>query len=104
MKQCAIILNGNDVVKVSNLKRKYNKIINNPRIQILEECDADKLDEKYDYWNRTLNHKEIAEAENEIVLYHYKNSKTGFTITSIYDDVEHLKTVTKDWINYERID
>lgn len=104
MKQCAIILNGNDVVKVSNLKRKYNKIINNPRIQILEECDADRLDEKYDYWNRTLNYKEITEAENKIVLHHYKNFKTGYTITSIYDDVEHLKTVTKDWIDYEKLD
>lgn len=104
MKQCAIILNGNDVVKASNLKRKYNKIINNPRIQILEECDADRLDEKYDYWNRTLNHKEIAESENEIVLHHYKNFKTGYTITSIYDDIERLKTVTKDWIDYEKLD
>lgn len=104
MKQCAIILNGNDVVKVSNLKRKYNKIINNPRIQILEECDADRLDEKYDYWNRTLNHKEITESENEIVLHHYKNFKTGYTITSIYDDIECLKTVTKDWIDYEKLD
>lgn len=104
MKQCAIILNGNDVVKVSNLKRKYNKIINNPRVQILEECDSDQLDEKYDYWNRTLNHKEITEAENEIVLHHYKNSKTGFTITSIYDDIERLKTVTKDWMDYEKLD
>lgn len=104
MKQCAIILNGNDVVKVSNLKRKYNKIINNPRIQILEECDADRLDEKYDYWYRTLNHKEITEVENKIVLHHYKNFKTGYTITSIYDDMEHLKTVTKDWIDYEKLD
>ena len=104
MKQCAIILNGNDVVKVSNLKRKYNKIINNPRIQILEECDADRLDEKYDYWNRTLNHKEIAEAENKIVLHRYKNPKTGFTITSIYDDIEHLRTIEKNWMDYEKID
>ena len=103
MKQCAVILNGNDVVKVSNLKRKYNKIINNPRVQILEECDADKLDEKYEYWNRTLNHKEIEEQENTI-LHHYKNPKTGYTITSIYDSVEDLKRVTKDWEDYERVD
>lgn len=55
MKQCAVVLNGNDVIKVSNLKRKYDKIKNNPNMKILEECDMDMLDEKYSYWNRTLN-------------------------------------------------
>lgn len=55
MKQCAVVLNGNDVVKVSNLKRKYDKIMNNPNMKILEECDMEMLDEKYNYWNRTLN-------------------------------------------------
>jgi hypothetical protein len=104
MKQCAIILNGNDVVKVSNLKRKYNNIINNPRIQLLEECNSDELEEKYNYWNRTLNHKEITESENNIILHHYRNIKTDYTITSIYDKLEDLKRVTKDWEDYERID
>ena len=47
MKQCAaIVLNGSDIIKVSNLKRKYNKIINNPNMKILEECSIEKLDEK----------------------------------------------------------
>lgn len=55
MKQCAVVLNGNDVVKVSNLKRKYDKIMSNPNMKILEECDKEMLDEKYNYWNRTLN-------------------------------------------------
>lgn len=104
MKQCAIILNGNDVVKVSNLKRKYNNIINNPRIQLLEECDKDQLEDKYLYWSKTLNREtEIIEEQNT-VLHHYKNPKTGMTITSIYDDLEHLKTVTKDWMEYEKLD
>ena len=64
MKKCAIILNGSDVVKVSNLKRKYNKFVNNPDIKILEECDEDQLDEKYDYWCRTINYK-TPEVEEE---------------------------------------
>lgn len=104
MKQCAIILNGNDVVKVSNLKRKYNNIINNPRIQLLEECDKDELEEKYSYWCRTLNRNSEEEIKNEPVLHHFKNPKTGYIITSIYDSIENLKTVTKDWIDYEKID
>ena len=45
MKKCAVILNGSDVVKVLNLKRKYDKFVNNPTIKILEECDEEKLEE-----------------------------------------------------------
>ena len=55
MKQCAVVLNGNDVVRVSNLKRKYDKIMNNPNMKILEESETELLDEQTKYWNRTLN-------------------------------------------------
>ena len=50
MNKCAVILNGSDVVKVTNLKRKYNKFVNNPDIKILEECDEDQLENIYSYW------------------------------------------------------
>lgn len=71
MKQCAVVLNGNDVVKVSNLKRKYDKIMSNPNMKILEECDKEMLDEKYNYWNRTLNRnieEEKMRKQNSIIL------------------------------------
>lgn len=103
MKKCAIILNGNDVVKVTNLPRKINKFANNPEIKILEECDADQLDDKYNYWCKTINYNEQPQ-ELDTVLHHYKNPKTGYTIVSIYDNIEHLKTVTKDWMDYEKLD
>lgn len=70
MKQCAVVLNGNDVVKVSNLKRKYDKIMSNPNMKILEECDKEMLDEKYNYWNRTLN-RNIEEEKNEEAKLHH---------------------------------
>lgn len=104
MKQCAIVLNGNDIIKISNLKRKYNKIVNNPNMKILEECDTDILDEKYEYWNRTLNRNPEEEKKKESNLYHFRNSKTGYTILSIYPDLEQCKSYIRDWNEYERIE
>lgn len=104
MKQCAIVLNGNDVIKISNLKRKYDKIINNPNMKILEECDKDVVDEKYEYWNRTLNRNTKEEEILESKLYRYINPKTKCTILSIYSDLEQCKSYIKDWNEYERIE
>lgn len=102
MEQCAIVLNGTDVIKVSNLKRKYNKILNNPNMRILEECSKNELDEKYNYWNRILAKNTAEEKSEEIKLYHFKNPKTDCTITSIYPDLEQCKSYIKDWNEYER--
>lgn len=104
MKQCAIVLNGNDVIKISNLKRKYDKIINNPNMKILEECDKDVLDEKYEYWNKTLNRNTKEEEIAESKLHHFINPKTKCTILSIYPDLEKCKSYIKDWNEYERCD
>lgn len=102
MKQCAIILNGNDVVKVTNLKRKINKFANNPEIKILEECDTDQLDDKYDYWCRTLNTNQI-EQEEDIKFYYFRNTKTGHTITSIYPHLDNIpKLVKEEWVQFEK--
>lgn len=104
MKQCAVVLNGNDVVKVSNLKRKYDKIMNNPNMKILEECDMEMLDEKYNYWNRTLNRNTEEEKKEEAKMHHFKNQKTGCSITSIYPDLEECKSYIKDWMDYVKLD
>lgn len=102
MKQCAVVLNGNDVIKISNLKRKYDKIMNNPNMKILEECEMEMLDEKYNYWNRTLN-REVEES-TEVLLHHFKNPKTGYLMTSIYPDLEDCKHYIKDWEDYVKLD
>lgn len=102
--ECAIVLNGNDIIKVSNLKRKYNKILNNPNMRILEECSRNELDEKYNYWNRTLNRNIEEEEIAESKLYHFVNPKTKCSITSIYPDLEQCKSYIKDWNEYERCD
>lgn len=102
MKKCAIILNGNDVVKVTNLPRKINKFANNPEIKILEECDADQLDDKYNYWCRTLNTNQV-EQEEDIKFYYFRNTKTGHTITSIYPHLDNIpKLIKEEWVQFEK--
>lgn len=82
MKKCAVILNGNDVVKVLNLKRKYDKFISNPSIKILEECDEEELEEKYSYWCQTVDTKP-KELTESLLKYHWRNKITGWTRHSI---------------------
>lgn len=84
MKQCAIVLNGNDIVKISNLKRKYNKIINNPTMSILEECELEELESKYNYYKK-LYKKESDSNEDEIKLYYYKYVEGPCWHISIYE-------------------
>ena len=82
MKKCAVILNGSDVVKVLNLKRKYDKFVNNPTIKILEECDEEELEERYSYWCQTINNKPKEQTE-KLLKYHWRNKITGWTRHSI---------------------
>lgn len=105
MKEGAIILNGVQLVKTVKNK-KFNKLVNNPNIKILEECNLDELDSKYDYWERTLNYKKerLEEQERESKLYHFRNPKTGCSITSIYPTLDNIKSYCKDWMDYERDD
>ena len=84
-KQCAIILNGKDVVKVANLKRKYNKLINNPDIKILEECDEHELEDRYLHWRKSINNEtsDSSEQVEKPLKYHWRNKITGWTRHSI---------------------
>lgn len=107
MEQCAIILNGNDVVKVSNLKRKYKKLTNNPDIKILEECSLEQLEDRYNYWKSIINESvdytiKVDKPNKDSNIYYFKNNKTGYTIVSIYPDLESCKLYILDWEDYER--
>ena len=82
MNKCAVILNGSDVVKVTNLKRKYNKFVNNPDIKILEECDEDQLENIYSYWCLKYSSKKEEPADKPL-KYHWRNKINGWTRHSI---------------------
>jgi hypothetical protein len=96
----AIVLNGSDVIVVTNLRRKYNKIINNPNMKILEECNQDEVDEKLEHWKQLFKTKE--EREESEVKYYFKNKKTNETITSIYDNLDYLRGLISNIDDYER--
>lgn len=103
--KAAIYLKNNTVCKTNNIHKKLKK--ESSPIEILEEWeynnDTKKLDEKYNYWNRTLNRNVEEEKNEEAKLHHFRNPKTGCTITSIYPNLENLKSQIKDWKDYESI-
>ena len=95
MNQCAIVLNGTDVIKVSNLKRKYNKIINNPEMKILEECSKEELEDKYLYWKDKYKiTEEESEESEEVKKYYFTNGKE--IITSIYPNLDNIPGINKE--------
>lgn len=100
MKKCAIILNGSDVVKVSNLKRKYNKLINNPDVKILEECDEHELEDRYNYWRQNTSKECINEPSERILQYHWRNKITGWTRHSINPELSP-DADPNEWEPYE---
>lgn len=101
MKPCAVILNGTDVVKVSNLKRKYDKLINNPNVKILEECEKQDLDRVYLYWYNTLvtSTNTAEQTSNNALKYHWRNKITKHTYHSIYPEL-FTKLNPEEWEPY----
>lgn len=100
--KAAIYLKNNIVCKTNNIQKKLKK--ESTPIEILEEWeynnDTQKLDEKYNYWNRTLNrtlNRNIEEEKNEeSKFYHFKNTRTGETITSIYSHLDNIPNINKE--------
>ena len=100
MKQCAIVLNGNDVLKVSNLKRKYNKIISHSDMKILEECELSELEDKYNMWKEKIK-LDKEEHNTSTKLFTFINRKTGETIISIYSELGDYIKDKNDYIKIE---
>ena len=102
--KAAIYLKNNVVCKTNNIQKKLKR--GSSPIEILEEWEYDndvqKLDDKYNYWNRTLNRNTKEEEIAESKLHHFINPKTKCTILSIYPDLENLKPFVKDWMDYEK--
>lgn len=81
MKESAVVRNGKDIIKVINLKRKYNKIINNPIMEIIEECTKEELESKYLYYKDFYEEKEEDECKVKHVLTYWNIPGTRMWIT-----------------------
>ena len=64
-------------------------------MKILEECSGEDLEDKYLYWKNTLAKPEDTK-EDEILKYHFKNPKTGETISSIYPNLDNIPNINKE--------
>ena len=77
-------LNGKKL-KTTNLTKKLKKLKQEPTILFQQEFEG-SIKEAESILDKQLREEEVIET-NDIVLHHFKNPKTGFTITTIYDYV-----------------
>lgn len=87
-------LNGKKL-KTTNLTKKLKKLKQTPTILFQQEFEG-SIKEAESILDEQLKEEEVIDYNNDAVLHHFKNYKTGYTITSIYDYVND-----KD---YEKID
>lgn len=77
-------LNGKKL-KTTNLTKKLKKLKQEPTILFQQEFEG-SIKEAESILDEQLREEEVIET-NDIVLHHFKNPKTEFTITTIYDYV-----------------
>lgn len=78
-------LNGKKL-KTTNLTKKLKKLKQEPTILFQQEFEG-SIKEAESILDEQLKEEEVVDYSNDIVLHHFKNPKTGFTITTIYDYV-----------------
>ena len=77
-------LNGKKL-KTTNLTKKLKKLKQEPIILFQQEFEG-SIKEAESILDEQLREEEVIEP-NDTVLHHFKNQKTGYTITTIYDYV-----------------
>ena len=60
MKQCAVALKGMNNVFTIDDYSEWLKNGNKEDVIVFEDCDKDRLKEKYLYWEHTINYKKYA--------------------------------------------
>ena len=77
-------LNGKKL-KTTNLTKKLKKLKQEPIILYQQEFEG-SIKEAESILDAQLKEEEVIEP-NDVILHHFKNPKTGYTITTIYDYV-----------------
>lgn len=85
MKIAAVYKLNDRILKTTNLDKKISKLKDVPEILYKKENGTES---DLDIWIKdNISHKEDKD-EEEIKLYHYINKETGYSITSIYDNLK----------------
>ena len=93
-KKPGIYLSNGKYYQTKNLYKKAKKLHDFKVIEISDSDDCADLDNMLKKYNQ---HKQKQDDEdNKIILHHYHNSNTGYSITSIYDNLQEE--------GYEQID
>lgn len=86
-KKPGIYLSNGKYYQTKNLYKKAKKLHDFTVIEISDSEDCADLDNMLKKYNQ--QHKKQDSTEDEkIILHHYYNSNTGYSITSIYDNLQ----------------
>jgi hypothetical protein len=80
-----IYLSNGKYFQTKNLQKKAKKLKDFQVIEILETDDCAELDQALNKYNKASIKED---REQKIILHHYINKDTGYSITSIYDNLK----------------
>lgn len=73
------------------------------QMEIIEECDAEHLKDKVDYWKRIYNYKKPSPEEDNRLSNHFYNPKTNKHLYSEDSDEKKLRLNIKDFKDYKKV-
>ena len=77
-----IYLSNGKYFQTKNLQKKAKKLKDFQIVEVLETADCAELDQALNKYNKVPIKED---KEQKIILHHYHNKDTGYSITSIYD-------------------
>lgn len=88
------------IYQATNLDKKLKRLrIDKSEIEILSEVDNSQLEKEYIKYTKEA--KEIPEESwRNTRLYTFKNNKTGETIVSVYNNLDHLIGIVENVNDY----
>ena len=94
-KKPGIYLSNGKYYQTKNLYKKAKKLKDFTVVEIADSDDCSDLDNMLNKYTGHTVKPDVTE-DKKVILHHYRNNDTGYTITSIFDDLHEE--------GYERID
>lgn len=86
-KKPGIYLSNGKYYQTKNLYKKAKKLHDFTVIEIADSDDCSDLDNMLKKYNQHTV-KQDPDEDKKIILHHYRNNDTGYSITSIYDNLQ----------------
>ena len=86
-KKPGIYLSNGKYYQTKNLYKKAKKLHDFQVVEISDSDDCADLDNMLKKYNQQPSKQDYQEGK-KIILHHYRNNDTGYSITSIYDNLQ----------------